>query len=439
MLNWTGFPDLAVAALLAWAFASVARHSDRCDSGVWLIGWLMIVAHFAAILFQPFPGIWGLLAKIVSGAALAGAGVLFTWATVPYRKEISSCWIVASLLAGNTLYIAVLLAGPAWALNWAAILIGAAPMTLALLYLPKFNHPVRWITIVPYCILSVFLLLFQHRPGNGSDLALNAVLFNVYLGCCIQVINRYRRATAGAFITITGFLAWASLFLMTPLTVGHLGQVHAQVNFWNLPKYLVAVGMMLLLLEEQIEYNKHLALHDHLTGLPNRRLFQDRLARAIERARRTKTQAALLVIDLDAFKQVNDTMGHHVGDLLLQQIGTILSGRVRRSDTAARTGGDEFSVILEAPVNREAAFRVGESLKKLIGEPMQFGKQAVRVGGSIGIAMFPDDADNVEELCIAADLRMYSTKHDAGGLRESAAGAFPALLHEDQTASTVES
>jgi PleD family two-component response regulator len=82
----------------------------------------------------------------------------------------------------------------------------------------------------------------------------------------------------------------------------------------------VAVGMILLLLEDQIEHNRHLALHDDLTGLPNRRLYQDRLASALERARRTETQTALLVIDLDHFKQVNDTLGHHVGDLLLQAL-----------------------------------------------------------------------------------------------------------------------
>jgi diguanylate cyclase (GGDEF)-like protein len=217
------------------------------------------------------------------------------------------------------------------------------------------------------------------------------------------------------------------VFLAAPVMTAYFPDVHVENEVWDLPKYLVAVGMMLLLLEKEIEHNRHLALHDHLTGLPNRRLYQDRLASAIERARRSGTQTALLVIDLDAFKQVNDTLGHHVGDLLLKRIGTILSQRVRRSDTAARTGGDEFSVILEEPVNRDDALRVGESLKKLINEPMRFGEETVHVGASIGIAIFPEDAADVEELCIAADLRMYSTKHDFGAVGKNITGAFPEL------------
>jgi len=171
------------------------------------------------------------------------------------------------------------------------------------------------------------------------------------------------------------------------------------------------VGMMLLLLEDQLEHNRHLALHDPLTGLPNRRLFQDRLASAIERARRTETQAALLVIDLDRFKLVNDTLGHHVGDMLLQRVGTLFAGRVRRSDTVARTGGDEFSVVLEEPTSREEARHVGESLLQLLKEPMQLGDHVVRIGASVGVAVFPEDALDMELLCIAADLKMYDVKH----------------------------
>jgi len=192
---------------------------------------------------------------------------------------------------------------------------------------------------------------------------------------------------------------------------------------WNLPKYIVAVGMILLLLEDQIEHNKHLALHDELTGLPNRRLFQDRLASALERARRTKAHTALLVVDLNDFKRVNDTLGHHVGDQLLQRVGSLFAGRVRRSDTVARTGGDEFSLILEEPTSRADAEFVGRSLGQLLREPLQLGNRLVQVGASIGVAIFPDDAQDMESLCIAADLRMYAVKHADSGLTQYAAPA----------------
>jgi diguanylate cyclase (GGDEF)-like protein len=154
-----------------------------------------------------------------------------------------------------------------------------------------------------------------------------------------------------------------------------------------------------------------LALHDDLTGLPNRRLFQDRLSNALERARRTKTQTALLQVDLNRFKQVNDTLGHHIGDLVLQYVAALFSARVRRSDTVARTGGDEFSIILEEPTSRGSAVLVGKSLQQLLSEPLNVGQGiTVRIGASIGIAVFPDDAPNMDALCIAADRRMYDVK-----------------------------
>jgi diguanylate cyclase (GGDEF)-like protein len=186
--------------------------------------------------------------------------------------------------------------------------------------------------------------------------------------------------------------------------------LHLEDEVWNLPKYVVAVGMIMLLLEDQLEHNKYLALHDELTGLPNRRLFQDRLDSAIERARRTGSHVALLLIDLDNFKLVNDTAGHHAGDELLKHVGNLFMGRVRRSDTVARTGGDEFSVILEEPMTRADATRVGKTLSKLLDEPVTFGGKELRVGASVGIAVFPDDAADSEALRIAADLRMYAGK-----------------------------
>lgn len=286
----------------------------------------MIALHFAAFIFVSVPGYGGILAADVGLASLTGAGVLFMYASIPYRRQTSSKWMLVALLAANTLYVCIINASPAldWALTPAAILFGALPLTLALVSARKFHHPLRWIIVLLYCALSLFLLVIQHRSPNGADLALNAVLFTVYLGCGIHFWFAYRKTTAGAFITIAGFFAWAFVFVVAPLMDAIRPGVHVQSEVWNLPKYVVAVGMILLLLEDQIEHNKYLALHDELTGLPNRRLFLDRLGATLDRARRTGSKAALLVVDLDRFKQVNDTLGHHAGDLLLQQVGSIL-------------------------------------------------------------------------------------------------------------------
>lgn len=423
-MNWTELPDLAAVALLAGAFASVARRGNTAVYKVWLTGWLVIVLHFAAFLFLTAPGIWGKVAESVGLIALTWAGILFMWASVPFRRRRSSRWIFAALLLTNTLYIPLvtgcLRAG--WALVPVSILFGALPLVIALATVRKLNHPLRWTLVALYAGLSIFLLIFQRQPGSSDALGLDAVLFTVYFGCAIHFWYAYRRVTTGAFITISGFLAWASVFVIAPLMAAHWPAIQVESEVWNLPKYVVAVGMILLLLEDQIEHNRHLALHDYLTGLPNRRLFEDRLSGALERARRAEATAALLVIDLDRFKHVNDTLGHPVGDLLLKRVAQLFSGRVRRTDTVARTGGDEFSVILEEPTSRENAIQVGRSLMHILQEPLQLGKHTVQVGASIGMAIFPDDGADMESLCVAADARMYDEKT----LRAKAVDANPA-------------
>jgi diguanylate cyclase (GGDEF)-like protein len=424
-MDWSKLPDVGAVALLACAFASVARRSQTHVSGLWLTGWLMIALHFTAFIFLPVPGFWGNLALLTGVAALTWAGLLFMWACVPFRNERSSPWMLAVLVGTNTLYIAVVTIAPSafWALMVSASLLGVLPLALTLVTLHRFNSPLRWMMVLINCLLSVFLLIFQNRPGNGPDLAVNAVLFTVYLGCCLHFLYRYKRATAGAFVTIAGFATWAAVFVVAPGMAAFLPGFHLESEVWNLPKYVVAVGMILLLLEDQIAHNKFLALHDELTGLPNRRLFQDRMTSAIERARRSGTHTALLLVDLDRFKLVNDTLGHHVGDLLLQFVSSIFVGRVRRSDTVARTGGDEFCVILEEPVSRADAERVGDSLMQLLNEPLELGEHTVQIGASVGIAVFPEDADTMEALCIKADLQMYADKHRTGG-SENHAGAM---------------
>ena len=437
-MNWSELPDLAAVALLAGAFASVARRSHTEIARVWLVCWVMIVVHFGAFLVANAPGPWGNLAGLVGVIALLWAGFLFMWASVPYRDEKSSSGMGLGLAASNTLY-AILVqidAVPLWALSISAILVGAVPLALAIAAANRFNHPLRWANVTLYCILSFFLIGLESHPGNGRDLALNAVLFTVFFGCCFHFWYAYRRATAGAYITIAGFLAWSSVFVVGPLIESLRPDVHIEGEVWNLPKYVVAVGMILLLLEDQIEHNLHLALHDHLTGLPNRRLYQDRLARALERARRCEAQAALLVVDLDRFKQVNDTFGHHIGDLVLQRVGEMFSARVRRSDTVARTGGDEFSVILEEPTSREEAEHVGQTLIELLNEPLLLAGYKIRIGASVGIAVYPEDARQMESLCIAADLKMYESKHGSMGLREqlvyAVSGSIPVLKPKSQ-------
>jgi diguanylate cyclase (GGDEF)-like protein len=421
-LDWSKIPDLAAVALLACAFASVARRGHTQASGFWLTGWCLIALHFLAFMFPNAPGAWGTFAIDIGLITLVAAGVLFMYAAVPYRNSRSSIVMLCILLGSNALYIVVLNGLPAtqWALVPAAVFLGLGPAVVSLTDMRALHHPYRWVVLLLYVSLSIFLIVVQNRPNDGADLAINAVLFTVYLGCCIHFWFAYRQFTAGALITIVGFAAWAMVFVIGPYLEMHALNVHVENEVWNLPKFVVAIGMILLLYEGQLEHSKYLALHDELTGLPNRRLFLDRLAIALERARRTGSKAALLVVDLDHFKRVNDTLGHHAGDSILCMVGGIFTSRVRRSDTVARTGGDEFCVILEEPTDRAQAKQVARSLMMQINQPQQINGQTVWVGASVGIAVFPDDANDIESLCIAADLRMYGDKRGSGRSNVSA-------------------
>ena len=419
MLDWSKLPDLGAVVLLACAFASVSRRSQMPISGLWLTGWVMIALHFAASIFTPYPGAWGTVATIVCLASLSWAGVLFMAASVPNRSHPSCRWMMASGFSVYTIYIAILIACPEqqWALDGAACLFGLSLLSITVASARTYNSPRRWFLAGLYCALSVFLLIFQNRPGNGAELALNAILFSIYLGCCIYFVYSQPIKTTGAFITLAGFLSWASIFVVAPSMGAFYPNLHLENEVWNLPKYVVAVGMILLLLEDQIEHNMYLALHDELTKLPNRRLFQDRLAIALERARRTGSQTALLLIDLDRFKQVNDTLGHHVGDQVLQRVAGILTDRARRSDTVARTGGDEFSIILNEAAGSEDAERVSRSVMRLLEQPFELNGETVQIGASVGIAVFPEDASAMESLCVMADVRMYADKQTSRNRR----------------------
>jgi len=151
---------------------------------------------------------------------------------------------------------------------------------------------------------------------------------------------------------------------------------------------------------------------DLLTKLPNRSMFLDRLGQEIRKARRARTPLALLFIDLDRFKEVNDTLGHSMGDSLLQQAAERLVGCLRDSDTVARLGGDEFTVILGELENSDSVERVAQHILFALAEPFRLGDEVVYISASIGITLYPSDATEIEVLVQNADQAMYAAKRD---------------------------
>jgi diguanylate cyclase (GGDEF)-like protein/PAS domain S-box-containing protein len=155
---------------------------------------------------------------------------------------------------------------------------------------------------------------------------------------------------------------------------------------------------------------RHQAQHDALTDLPNRVLLIDRLQQALAQARRDKTQLALMYLDLDQFKPVNDTLGHAVGDLLLQDVASRIRGCVREADTVARIGGDEFVVLLTSSEDQSDALTVADKIRTGLNQTFHLSGAQLNISSSIGIAIYPEHGASEHDLLNHADIAMYCAK-----------------------------
>lgn len=160
---------------------------------------------------------------------------------------------------------------------------------------------------------------------------------------------------------------------------------------------------------------RFMALHDALTGLANRTLLRDRIIHAIAQARREQSRIAVMYIDLDDFKPINDSLGHDAGDTVLCEVAQRLNESVRDSDTVARVGGDEFVILLEKLPDPELAARIAEKILEVLGRPIHAKGRACQVTTSIGISLYPDDGETYESLLGAADRALYEAKSQGKG------------------------
>lgn len=163
--------------------------------------------------------------------------------------------------------------------------------------------------------------------------------------------------------------------------------------------------------QQMLERLQYMAMYDPLTDLPNRQLFHDRLLQALARARREQRGLAVLYLDLDKFKQANDELGHSAGDALLRDVAIRICYCVRDADTVVRFGGDEFVILLDGVDSRLHAWTVAEKIRHELSQTYYWKEQAVEMSASIGVAMYPDQGENAEQLITAADNAMYKAKN----------------------------
>jgi diguanylate cyclase (GGDEF)-like protein len=258
--------------------------------------------------------------------------------------------------------------------------------------------------IVGYSLNTFFVAAYYHfQSGKG----LRSIIGDMHRGVFGEFLASYMALALFAVLVATSVQSlgiFAILVFAAPLAF-------ARQMFQRTHSLQEATSE---LAEKQAE-NEYQALHDSLTGMPNRMLFQQRLVEAIAEGRRTGETLAVMLIDLDHFKEINDTLGHHFGDLLLQEIGPRLSSVLRENDLMARLGGDEFGIVLPELPSDDVAMRIADRLLEELETPVSVEGLALDVSGSVGIALFPTQANDAEALLRRADVAMYSAKENGGG------------------------
>jgi len=246
-------------------------------------------------------------------------------------------------------------------------------------------------------------------PGIFASMAVFFLVNTVLTGTWwarrheVPVLDHLRRD-----LVFRGGVAGASLAL-APVVV-----VAAEHSLPLIPLLLLPI-IALYKGGRQAALSEYQALHDDLTNLPNRVLLHDRIHQSILGIEREKSLVAVMLMDLDRFKEVNDTLGHHSGDLLLQQIGPRLRSILRESDTVARLGGDEFAILLPNVLDRPAAVQVADKIKRALDLPFEIQGLKLNIEASIGISFAPDHGRDVDTLIQRADVAMYVAKGSGSG------------------------
>ena len=531
-----GFLDLLVLGSLVLLFASIYRKRPTPRVRFWLIAWSFVLVHFAALVAHPRSVAMQGAVDIIILSSLVICGICFTLSAPRIYEAPRGSFKAASILGVPWLLCMCLTPWMEHAptlLLLAALLGECGALGVALGFYARQKH-----VLVPLLFSIAGCTLWLLRGWHGdANVAVNVVLTQCFLLNAVLYSFDVRRTSAGTGAVALSFYSWALVWPIGELLAHLAPGITVNAEIWNLPKYFVAVGMVLTLLEEEIiaageasghyrllfESNPHpmwmfdsetlafirvndaatqhygysreeflsmtmadvrpgeefeglvaelkaagttqlsgpwrhqrkngsfvqvdiashllrhegkrvtfalmqdvterqrlhdqlvfQANHDILTGLPNRGLLEDRIRQTLAQASRYGHKAALLCLDVDRFKQINDTYGHSAGDTCLKELGRRLSSRVRAIDTVARTGGEEFAILLHQVRDASDAERVATDLLEALKPPVSIDSFEIDLSASIGIALYPDHGSSADVLWRDADTAMYRAKH-AGG------------------------
>ncbi len=348
-------------------------------------------------------------ARIWLDGIVAGLGVAAIGAAIVLRPVLAS-------VSGNTAAVITEMAYPICDLLLAALIVGV-------LALRSWRMDRMWSMLgVGFLALAAADCLYALQVAGGASAPSAATNFTYEVGVMLLAIAAWQpRATVEADAVPTG----AVLGIPAAFTASALGLLLYD-HFSLLDPLALSLAVLTIFAAfartglafrdvRALAETRRQALTDDLTSMPNRRDFLRRLRDGITASAASDTSMALLIVDLDHFKELNDTLGHDAGDHLLRQVGERLRGVLRSSDTAARLGGDEFGVLLSDACDIERAEHVSDKILAAIGEPFPIKGLSLRVTASIGIAIYPDHAGDDEQLMQHADIAMYEAKTAQSG------------------------
>lgn len=438
-MNYLLLPDFFAMTLLVCVLLFSGRR-ERDEMRLWTAGLLLILLECAArIVYSMKEGLAvHRAAHVVALDAYLLAGVMFLLSAAPGLRRMPRsvtflCINVCPNLALLTIYGIESRAVPLYnVLVSFGVLAGLASCVLT-------RRSWSYYAV----IVGMWAPLVVYTGSAHYRVSVYLSLFFVYLMCAIAFARTLPPRSRGKIAVVAGFVIWSLCFLVHPwVSEVHPGWTDFLNELWNMQKFIITVGLLLVMLERQVTSNMWLALHDELTGLPNRRLFDDRLQQALVRAARNGHRVAIFNLDLDGFKQINDTLGHDAGDVLLKAIGRNLDRATRQTDTLARLGGDEFSVIaidigedldgsVTHPISLPQTERIFASMLQAVELPVglgpTYGNKVTRVSASVGVAFFPEDGTDAAALMRLADHRMYGQKKERARLRKTG-GKAPLTL-----------
>jgi diguanylate cyclase (GGDEF)-like protein len=288
-------------------------------------------------------------------------------------------------------------------------LVAAGVVLGSLAGMPGLEGSVGFSTVdLPAIVVSAatFFLIY-----SGLQAAASALHQRVPIAAHFRKELLFHVSTTGVLLSLAPFVVLAadqSIFLI-PLLVLPITAVYESATA-SLDNQRLAGK-----LSRKAEENEYQALHDGLTGLANRKLFHDRLTQAVRMAQRNETRVAVMLMDLDRFKEVNDTLGHHNGDTLLKEVGPRIQSVLRDTDSVSRLGGDEFAMLLPDVDDDEAASLVAIKVLTALSHPFVLEGVTLDLSGSIGIALYPDHGHSGEVLLQRADVAMYIAKENHSG------------------------